>query len=607
MLAMAEKYNATNIPLEQILGYIKSGEIAIPEIQRPFVWKPRQVRDLIDSLYIGYPTGYLIISQSPDMKLKDGSKASGRRIMIDGQQRVTALMTAIAGIEVIDANFNKRRIKIAFNPLADPENEEELFKVQDNAILKDRRWIPDIAEIFRPTFDLWSFVNEYCSRNAEISGSELNKVLMRLLDIKNRQIGVITLDKELTIDEVTEIFIRINSQGAKLNQADFAMSKIAANTHYGGNVLRKAIDYFSHLAVQPDWYAGMVKDTEFMASPFAARLRWLKDDREEIFDPDYNDILRIAFMYKFGRAKMKDLVSLLGGRDFESRDYKEEIAAESFKLLTEGVMDMMNEYSFCNFVLTIKSAGFIDSKLINSRVTLDFAYTLYLLLQTDPKIDKNQIKRYVAKWYVMATITSRYISSPETMMDMDIRRIEERGFVNYFQEVEEANLSETFWTIGLVQSLETSAVNSPFFNTFLAAQIRNGESALFSDGSKIADLISIIGDVHHIFPKKYLIRNGYTEKSKYNQIANYTYLDTQVNKAISDDAPDVYFNRAFARCETGTAAYGNITNRASLEENLTRNCIPAEIVRSPNPDYDEFLNERRKRMAQKIRTYYYSL
>ena len=74
---MAEKYNATNIPLEQILGYIKSGEIAIPEIQRPFVWKPRQVRDLIDSLYIGYPTGYLIISQSPDMKLKDGSKASG--------------------------------------------------------------------------------------------------------------------------------------------------------------------------------------------------------------------------------------------------------------------------------------------------------------------------------------------------------------------------------------------------------------------------------------------------------------------------------------------------------------------------------------------------
>ena len=239
---MAEKYNASNIALEQILGYIKSGEIAIPEIQRPFVWKPAQVRDLIDSLYTGYPTGYLIISQSPNMKLKDGTISEGKKIMIDGQQRVTALMTAIMGLDIINANFEKKRIKIAFNPLANPANEEELFKVQDNAILKDRRWIPDIAELFTPTFDLWKFVNEYCTKNGEITGSELNKILMQLLDIKNRQIGVITLDLDLTIDEVTEIFIRINSQGAKLNQADFAMSKIAANTKYGGDILRKAIN-----------------------------------------------------------------------------------------------------------------------------------------------------------------------------------------------------------------------------------------------------------------------------------------------------------------------------------------------------------------------------
>ena len=88
----------------------------------------------------------------------------------------------------------------------------------------------------------------------------------------------------MTIDEVTEIFIRINSQGAKLNQADFAMSKIAANVTYGGNMLRKAIDYFSHLSVQPEWYSDMIKDEEFMNSIFASKLKWLKDDREEIFD-----------------------------------------------------------------------------------------------------------------------------------------------------------------------------------------------------------------------------------------------------------------------------------------------------------------------------------
>ena len=219
---MTEKYNASNVSLEQILSYIKSGEIAIPEIQRPFVWKPRQVRDLIDSLYMGYPTGYLIISQSPDMRLKDGSMSIGKKIMIDGQQRVTALMTSIVGLEVLGSDFKKRRIKIAFNPQASVENDEEVFKVQDNAVLKDKKWISDIAELFKPDFDQWEFVNEYCQQNPDVNGSQMNKILMRLLDIKNRQIGVITLDKDLNIDEVTEIFIRINSQGAKLNQADFA-------------------------------------------------------------------------------------------------------------------------------------------------------------------------------------------------------------------------------------------------------------------------------------------------------------------------------------------------------------------------------------------------
>lgn len=505
---MAEKYNASNIALEQILNYIKSGEIAIPEIQRPFVWKPKQVRDLIDSLYTGYPTGYLIISQSPNIRLKDGTLAEGKKIMIDGQQRVTALMTAIMGIDIINSDFQKKRIKIAFNPLANPENDEERFKVQDNAILRDKRWIADIAEVFKPSFDMWQFVNDYCETNQEINGSALNKILMQLIDIKNRQIGVITLNKELTIDEVTEIFIRINSQGAKLNQADFAMSKIAANVTYGGNMLRKAIDYFSHLSVQPEWYSDMIKDEEFMNSIFASKLKWLKDDREEIFDPDYNDILRIAFMYKFGRAKMKDLVSLLGGRDFETREYREEIAENSFSQLTSGVIDFMNEYTFSNFVLAIKSAGFISSKLINSQMTLDFAYTLYLLLNADSNIDKTQIKHYVIKWYVMTTLTSRYITSPETVMDMDIKRIKERGFLNYFSEVEAANLSDTFWDIALVQYLETSVINSPYFNLYLASQIHDADDALFTCGYKINDLITVIGDVHHIFPKKYLIKNG---------------------------------------------------------------------------------------------------
>ncbi len=604
---MAEKYNASNIPLENVLGFIKSGEIAIPEIQRPFVWKPKQVRDLIDSLYSGYPTGYLIISQSPNIKLKDGTVSEGKKIMIDGQQRVTALMTAIMGYEVINSDFEKKRIKIAFNPMANPDNDEELFKVQDNAILKDKKWIVDIAEVFKPSFDQWQFINDYCSINPGITGGVLHRVIMRLIEIKNRQIGVITLGKELNIDEVTEIFIRINSQGAKLNQSDFAMSRIAANEDYGGNMLRKSIDYFSHLYSQPDWYGDMCKDKDFVASVFFDKIKWLKEDKVSVFKPDYGDILRIAFMYKFGRAKMKDLVSLLGGRDFETREYREEIAEQSFSTLTEGVVDFMNEYSFTNFVLAIKSAGFVCRKVVNSQITLDFAYTLYLLLNGDPAIDKNLIKHYVMKWYVMSTLTSRYIASPESAMDLDIRRIAERGFLNYFREVEEAQLSDAFWNVGLVQNLETSAINSPYFNVFLAAQIYNGDSALFTNGYKIADLITIIGDVHHIFPKKYLIKTGIKDKAKYNQIANYTYLDTQVNKAIGDSAPYDYFNRAYQQCETGEIIYGNITDKEALVENMRQNCIPESIVTMNHENYESFLFERRKLMAQKIKDYYYKL
>lgn len=600
---MTEKYNASNVSLEQILGYIKSGEIAIPEIQRPFVWKPRQVRDLIDSLYMGYPTGYLIISQSPDMKLKDGSQSAGKKIMIDGQQRVTALMTSIVGMEVIGGDFKQRRIKISFNPQATGED-EEIFKVQDNAILKDKKWIADIAEIFKPDFDQWGFVNEYCKINPGINGSQMNKVLMRLLDIKNRQIGVISLDKDLNIDEVTEIFIRINSQGAKLNQADFAMSMIAANTEYEGNALRKAIDYFSHLAVEPDWYSDMAKDAAFMKSKYVEKLKWLRDDRESIFDPDYNDILRIAFMYKFGRAKLKDLVSLLGGRDFETREYKEVIAEESFKKLSDGVVDFMNQYTFSNFILGIKAAGFVSSKLINSQMTLDFAYTLYLFLNSDATIDKTQIKHYVAKWFVMATLTSRYIGSPESQMDFDIKRIREKGFLSFFHEVEEANLSETFWNVRLVQSLETPVANSPFFNVFLAAQIYFGDNALFSNGTKVGYLITLMGDVHHIFPKQYLRKSGYNDKRQYNQIANFTYLDTQVNKAISNDAPCVYFKNAVDACRTGVSLYGNITDVDILYKNMEDNCIPAEIVSMDYTNYDNFLIRRRRMMARKIRLYY---
>ncbi len=597
-----EKFTLMQYSVSAILGLIDAEDFVIPEIQRPFVWKRSQVRDLIDSLYNGYPTGYIITWKNPDVKTKDGGKANGKKVLIDGQQRVTALMAAIAGKEVLDDDFNKDRVKIAFNPLA--EDETKRFAVQDASHLKDKRWIPDISVIFSMEFKQRAFENEYAKNNENVDLDELADILSRLKGIANRQIGVIELDAALDIDEVTEIFIRINSKGTSLSQSDFVMSKMAADTMHSGSLMRKTVDYFCHLAVKPDFYAQLSHDTEFQASKYADKIKWLEKDYDDIYDPDYGDMLRVSFMHQFRRGKLADLVSLLSGRDFLTKEFREDIVEESYRKLDAGIMNFISQYNFSQFVLAIKSAGYVSGKLLNSKMTLDFAYTLYLMLLEDSEIPNAQIKRYVQKWFVLSTLTSRYIGSPETQMDRDMRTIGEKGFLTFLAEIEASALSETFWSVTLPQNLETSAVNSPAFNTFLAAQINMNCNSMLMNGTKIADLITISGDVHHIFPRSYLKKNGVDNKTKYNQVANYIYLDTQVNKAISDDAPNVYFKKVLEQCEGREIVFGNITDKELLAINLEENCIPQDIINMTVENYDEFLMERRKMMAALIQKYY---
>ena len=119
---MKDCYSVTTYSVQSILGYINAGDIAIPEIQRPFVWSKTQVRDFVDSLFRGYPTGYLITWKNPDVKVKGGGTAEGKKVLIDGQQRVTAIMAALAGQQVLNEDYELGRIKIAFNPLYDGED-----------------------------------------------------------------------------------------------------------------------------------------------------------------------------------------------------------------------------------------------------------------------------------------------------------------------------------------------------------------------------------------------------------------------------------------------------------------------------------------------------
>ena len=600
-----EKFTLMQYSVNAILGMIEGEDFVIPEIQRPFVWKRSQVRDLIDSLYHGYPTGYIITWKNPDVKTKDGGRANGKKVLIDGQQRIAALMAAISGREVLDEDFNKDRIKIAFNPLA--EDDSKRFAVQDASHLKDKKWIPDISVLFSNDYKPRAFENEYAKDNPGVDLDELAEEISRLTGIASRQIGVIELDHTLDIDEVTEIFIRINSKGTALSQSDFVMSKMAADTEHGGDMMRKAVDYFCHLAVKPEFYDSLKKDADFQQSIYADKIKWLAKDHDDIYNPGYNDMLRVSFMHQFRRGRLADLVSLLSGRDFETKEFREDIVADSYQKLETGIINYINKYSFEQFVLSIKGAGFISKKMLSSAMTLDFAYTLYLILTNTPEVPKDQIKRLVQKWFVLTTLTSRYIGSPETQMDRDMRSIQEKGFLNFMSEVEASALSENFWTVTLPQNLETSSVNSPAFNVFLAAQVYFNCNSLLMNGLKVGDLISISGDIHHIFPKAFLKKNGVDSKTKYNQVANYVYLDTQVNKAIGDDAPADYFGKVVAQCNTKSITLGNITDLTLLAKNLEENCIPQSVKNMSFSDYEGFLAERRKLMAEMMKRYYMSL
>lgn len=602
-----QKYEIEKHSVETVLSWIKTKEVVIPEIQRPFVWKATQVRDLIDSLYNGYPVGYLIVSRSHEMRLKDGTMSKGQRILIDGQQRVTALMASILGMSVLNNQYKKRTIRIAYNPFA--KDDENLFEVQDQSHLKSKKWIEDISIFFNDEFDDYTFIEDFCSVNPEMDRRELNRKIKKIIDIKTKDLGIIELSSSLDIDIVTDVFIRINSKGAVLSQADFAMSKIAADEKYGGNMLRKAIDYFCHVTIEPSFYDTILKnDTSFIESEFGKEMAWLRNDNESIFDPSYEDMLRVSFVHMFSRGKLKDLVSLLSGRDFETRNYKEEIAEESFSKLTEGIKHFMHQYYFEQFILAIKSAGFINSKLINSQNALDFSYVVYLKLALSGEVDKTKIKRCVAKWFTMSILTGRYSSSPETRMDQDIRNINDKGVINYLNEIENAELSDAFWDFGLPQKLDTPNSTAPALSTFFAAQIVKGDKGLFSPNSSVRDLFGV-SDVHHIFPKDYLKKTEFLDnRSIYNQVANYTYLDTPINIAVGNKAPNIYFKEAFESALKDGIVYGNHMSVDELKSNLIENCIPLDIVNWDYNDYrNKFLVERRKLMAKKIKEYYNNL
>lgn len=594
------KYSVHQQPVETLLTWIKSGEIAIPEIQRPFVWKAVKVRDLMDSLYKGYPVGYIITWKSPNVKLRDGTSSRSKKILIDGQQRITALTAGIVGQRVLDKNYKEVRIKIAFNPLL------EKFEVFNNAIGKSTDWIDDISPIVNDQISITKSIRAFLEINPGVNEDLVESRIEQLKKIKNKQIGIIELDHTLDIDTVTEIFIRINSKGVVLSNADFVMSKIAADEAHGGNLMRKCIDYFCRLIEDPPFKRHVNdNDKTFAVHEYWQKIKWIANKPDNLYRPTYSDVLRVAYTSQFNRGKFSDLVALLSGRNFKERTYENEIAEKSYLKLEQGLKTCLNQVNYERFLMLLKSAGFVRKKLIQSKSSLNFAYILFLKLHADGKTQA-EYEQYTKKWLVLSLLTGRYSGSAESVMDDDIKNINEKGIEAYLEIQEQSVLSEGFWQVGLSDKLETSSTTNNAFLVYLAAQSYFQYEAFLSKDTSIRSLLEQRGDMHHIFPKNYLKSKGYPQK-KYNQVANYVFIHQATNIAIKDKAPKDYMHQVQVQIDKGGIELGTIDNLAQLNQNRLDNDIPDLVLNATDEDYETFLTLRRKAMAEKIKAYYEKL
>lgn len=594
------KYSVHQQPVETLLSWIKSGEIAIPEIQRPFVWKSKKVRDLIDSLYQGFPVGYIITWRNPDVKLKNGELSAGKKVLIDGQQRITALTAAIVGQRVLNKNYKEITIKIAFNPIT------ERFEVLNKAWERSPEWINNINPIINDEVSITKAISAYLKTNPDVDEDLIIERIENLKRIKNKQVGIIELDHSLDIDTVTEIFIRINQKGVVLSNADFVMSKIASDEQHGGNKMRKLVDYFCRLIVDKDFNKHIIdNDKDFASGDYYKSLKWMATGHDDLYVPDYIDVLRVSFTFKFSRGKFSDLVALLSGRNFENRTYEDSIAEASYKKLSEGLKDFVNQTNYQRFLMIVKSAGLISNKLISSKNSLNFSYALYLKLR-DEGMAETETQYYVKKWLIMSLLIGRYSGSSESMIDEDIKQINEKGIKEYLSQMERSELGEGFWNFKITADLESTSVNNNAYNVYLAAQCNAQSVAFLSKSMKISSLIEQRGDIHHIFPKKYLSDNGYVLR-QYNQVANYVYTEQATNIKVGKMPPSLYLGKVKDQIDNGIKDISTIDLKGDIDKNLKANDIPPELDNCTHEDFKDFLEQRRKLMALKIRGYYETL
>lgn len=584
---MVKNYHVDNVTIEEILGWIKQGKIGLPEMQRPFVWSTAKVRDLIDSLYNGYPIGYIVTWQNPAVGLKNDSSSNNKEIIIDGQQRLTALKAALSGEKVVSQQYITKRIKISFKPSTGE------FNTLNSAIEKDPLWINDISDIFKSDFNSYSYVTDN-AKKLGMAPEDLGATLQKLLAIRQSEIGDIKLGYNLSIGAVTDIFNRINSKGVSLSSADLAMSRLSADTVHGGNNLRKQIEYFVQLLNDPNLLENIVKfDSDFANTKEFGQIKWIASEVNPIYKPRYADILHLILATSFKRGKLSDMVSLISGRDFEARNYSEEGMKANYEKMQAGATLVFNKSNFQRYLMILRDMGMRNSGKLGlvGHGVFNFGYILFLYLHRITNLSQEKIASYLKRWIIMSALTGRYSGSSETITESDLKMISrDVNPINVLDEILDREMNDSFWNGTLPNMLRVQSTQASSWRIFQMSQIYGKDTAWLAKDTSTETVMLEEGNIHHIFPQAYLRKNGFS-KGDINQIANYVWVTQPKNLEISDKAPKDYLSDE------------NIIEFMS-ETNNRENAIPEEIVEYDFHNYSDFLNQRRHLMAKKMREFY---
>ena len=574
-------FKKVDYDLSGLLHYIEIGDIGLPDIQRPFVWSNAKVRDLFDSMYRGFPVGYLLFWEN---SCGNGTKQIGlegkqhtipSRLIVDGQQRLTSLFAVLRGKKVLDEDYRERQIEVAFRP------RDGKFEVADAAIRRDPEWIANISDIWASGKSSYQIVKGFLNQieaKESLSAEDQERIehnLDGLFDLQKYPFTALEITSTVDEEQVADIFVRINSEGVRLNQADFILTLMSVFWDEG----RKALEQFCRDARK-------APETNAESSPF-----------NHFIKPDPDQLLRVAIGFGFGRGRIKSVYLVLRGKDLDTGEFSVERRESQFKMLQAAQAEVLHITHWHQFLSSLIGAGFRSGEMISSQNALLYAYVFYLIGRKRFGLPEHRLQKLIGRWFFASSLTGRYSSSPETVMDGDLNRLKEAkdsdSFMAILEEMMANELTNDFWTVTLPANLESSSARNPELFAFIAAQNHLGAPVLFSH-KKIQDLLdpSIKAkkkalERHHLFPRGWLESQGIEDLKKINQLANFSLLEWPENIGISDAPPSEYVPKIQSRFQSDEWAWMH-------EYHALPECWHLM-------SYENFLVERRKQMAGIIR------